>query len=136
MTIYEDRYERVKELIEDLTDTYDNSRKEYKELATTHINHGAAYIQKTVRDAVSSGTSSLAVCNRLLIRLQKQVADDPKLRRNLFDHEDLPIEEIQVKVANALEHIALLNPYIVERLEQSIEYTKVLYDQTMLDGIP
>lgn len=134
-TIYGDKYKRVQDNLKQIRQSYEDYKPEYKKIATFNINDGTCYVQNTIRNAVSSGTSSLAICNRLLIRLQNLIKDDQKLRDQLFGFEDMPLEDIQKKVAVSLEHIALLNAYIVDRIDQSIEYTKVMYDLSYLDEI-
>jgi len=134
MTIYTDRYKRAKELMEELEDTFSAQGKECKAVRTNNINNGANFVKNTLKDAVSHSSSALAICNRLLMHIRKQIQDDPKLRDRLFDPADLPIDYTQEKVASALESVSLLDSYIIERIELSVEYTKLIYDSDFLDG--
>lgn len=133
-------YLRAKEKIEEMEDSYNNVDKHYKNERSLAIVSGSNKVVTALKDIQTDCPSAIAQCGMLLSIFQKIKQKHPKILQELELQDQFFVDDMMNNLERDIHlsyiRLSAINPYILDRLELSIKYTQVLYDENYLNGIP
>lgn len=126
----DEAYARAKNRMEFFEDEFQELDKRYQQQEEILLLKGTTHVKETLRDATIDSLRTLTILNKLMIQLHLAEKEHPELQDWIYsvDEWETPeLEDISQILARSMEKMTVLNSYVLDRLEISIDYTRLLY---------